>query len=61
MMNTANNNTRPTEVLLDIGRQIREASKCNNYTIPTSYVTTVNVPQVSRVKQVFLPPKMLTE
>ncbi|CAH8492133.1 unnamed protein product [Schistosoma mattheei] len=43
--NNNNNNTRPTEVLLDIGRQIREASKCNNYTIPTSYVTTVNVPQ----------------
>ncbi|KAH8859040.1 Kinesin-like protein KIF26A [Schistosoma japonicum] len=36
--------TKPTEVLLDIGRQIREASKCNNYNIPTSYVT-VNVPQ----------------
>ncbi|CAH8501542.1 unnamed protein product [Heterobilharzia americana] len=41
---TLDTSTKPTEVLLDIGRQIREASKCNNYAIPTSYVS-VNVPQ----------------
>ncbi|CAH8473646.1 unnamed protein product [Schistosoma turkestanicum] len=42
---TPSNNTKPTEVLLDIGRQIREASKRIHYTVPTSYVKTVNVPQ----------------
>ncbi|CAH8837569.1 unnamed protein product [Trichobilharzia szidati] len=42
---SVNTSTKPTEVLLDIGRQIREASKCNNYMIPTSYMSVVNVPQ----------------